>query len=309
MPALRLLAATISGLAFVSVAPAAFAGCGTAASGCAPSVAYSSSPYQTAPMGVHYGQPYQHLRTVAFKQTPNVNVMRIQTGAPMAPLNRAPSNFWQNCGSNASGAPTPYCGVNAPRRMAPVPVARPVMAMRPAPVAYAAPRVYGDNTLTPGHAYVSHNTIVHRVAPVMAAPSYIPSYAPTYSAPYSAPVASPSVSVQGPYASAGGWKQVSGPTMIDGMLATKVVCKQPAPVAQAPVMTMQTRQRAYQVVRPVVEVRYPVAVQAPYAGPVCSSPVRGGRYGSSDNRRVNGGSGLLKTIGLAAISGAVRSAF
>lgn len=272
MPALRPLAVLVGGLAFTAVSPAAFAGCGApAASACNPGAVYSATPYQTAPVQVAYGQPYDHLSTVNFKQTPNVNVMRVQSGAALAPLSGAPTQFWGGC-SNASGAPvsSPYCGAPAARpRPALGPSYAPAPAYRPAP----APMQSGSTALTPGHAYVSHNTIVHRMPPVMATPSeaamlrsrQTTSYA---SSSYSAPSYSAGTSV------GGGWKQVSGPTVVDGMLATQVLCKQP----EAPARYAQVSQ-SYQVVRPVVEVGYPVPVAV--RGNVCAAPKpRGfGRYG------------------------------
>jgi len=264
MPALRPLTALIGGLAFTAISPAAFAGCGGYAgqpvNACNPGAVYSASPYQTAPVQVAYGQPYDYLNSVNFKQTPNVNVLRVQSGAALAPLSGYPTAFWGGC-SNSAGAPSPYCGA---------PAARPVYAPSSAPVSSVQ---YGNAGLTPGHAYVSHNTIVHRIPPVVATPSetaMLRSRQTTSYSSYSAPSYSAGTSVG--TSVGGGWKQVSGPTVVDGMLATQVLCKQPEP---APAQVSQS----YQVVRPVIEVGYPVPVAV--RGPVCEAPKKrkGFRYG------------------------------
>lgn len=275
MPALRTYAAAVSGLAFTILAPSAFAACGPTqpASMCNPGSVYSASPYQTSPQHIRYGQPYDFLKNVTYKQTPNTNVLRIESGAPVAPLSGAPNAFWGGC-SNSSGAPTMgnvYCGANgAPQMPRPI-MQSPVMAK---PVmqgpAYQG-RVYGgDQGITPGHAYVSHNTIVHRVPPVMAPAPVVST--PSYSSSYTSGTQS------------GGWSQVSGPTVVDGLMATGVYCKQPE-AAPAPVRVQQR----YQVVRPVIAVRYPVPVALPPVPvasnvPYCSAPAprhhaRSSRYG------------------------------
>lgn len=274
MPALRTYAAAISGLAFTVLAPSAFAACGptSSASPCNPGSVYSASPYQTSPQHIRYGQPYDYLKNITYKQTPNTNVLRIESGAPVAPLSGAPNAFWGGC-SNASGAPDMsgvYCGANGAPQMAPPMMAQPRFAPQPRyqGSAYQG-RVYGGGQgVTPGHAYVSHNTIVHRVPPVMAP----------------APTATPTSSYSSSFTSStqsGGWSQVSGPTVVDGLMATGVYCKQPD-VAPAPVMPQQR----YQVVRPVIAVRYPVPVALPPVPvasnvPYCSAPAPRHHAGSS----------------------------
>ncbi len=273
MPAIRPLAALIGGLAFTAFSPAAFAGCGSAAQGpsaCNPGSVYTASPYQTAPVNVAYGQPYDYLKTVGFKQTPNMNVLRVQSGAALAPLSGAPNAFWGGC-SNASGAPVsgPYCGAQAAPRpvMAPQIAPRPVYRPASRPVQLA-PAPVTQNRLQ-GHAYVSYDTIVHRVPPVVATASETAQLRSRQTV---------TSSYGGSSYGSGGWKQVSGPTVVDGMLATQVLCKQPDP---APVMAQA--QQSYQVVRPVVEVRYPVPVQVQAQSlPYCSAPAprkHAGRYG------------------------------
>lgn len=266
MPALRTYAAAFSGLAFTILAPSAFAACGPTqpASMCNPSSVYSASPYQTSPQHIRYGQPYDFLKNVTYKQTPNTNVLRIESGAAVAPLSGAPNAFWGGC-SNSSGAPDMsgvYCGANgAPQMPRPV-MAQPVM-QGPA---YQG-RVYGGGQgITPGHAYVSHNTIVHRVPPVMAPTPVVST--PSYSASYTSGTQT------------GGWSKVSGPTVVDGLMATGIYCKQPQP---APV---QVQQR-YQVVRPVIAVRYPVPVALPPVPvvsnvPYCAAPAP--RHHASSSR-------------------------
>ncbi|MEE9346725.1 MAG: hypothetical protein V3U82_00925 [Robiginitomaculum sp.] len=62
------------------------------------------------------------------------------------------------------------------------------------------------------------------------------------------------------------------------------VCKKAEPVYVAPAPVMQTYHRAYQVVRPVVYVNYPVPVMVPSC-PIYDAP---SRYGSRYNSRANG---------------------
>lgn len=100
MPALRPLAALVGGLAFTAFSPAAFAGCtgfaAQAASPCDPGSVYSATPYQTAPVNVAYGQPYDYLKNVAFKQTPDVNVLRKKEAEEKAAITLRSSHphFW-----------------------------------------------------------------------------------------------------------------------------------------------------------------------------------------------------------------------
>lgn len=280
MPARQFYAAMLSGAAFLAIAPAAFAGCNINNGPCAPGVNYTSAPYRTAPINVHYGQPFEHLSSVTYKQTPNVNVLRVQTGADYAALDQAPGAYWQDC-KNSSGAPVAYCGGGqSAGRFGPAP-AMPMP--RPAPSAMSGSFMSGASVQgfdlghtsrsgytggpvvnTPGHAYVSHNTIVHRMPAQWGQSQY----------------SSSSYSPSGQSAtSSGGWRQVSGPTVVDGMLATQVICKDPAP---APVVQKQ----AYQVVRPVIAVRYPVVIPRPAGQPLCAAPKKvdkffgrgGGRY-------------------------------
>ena len=233
MPALRSYAVLATGLATFAFAPAAFAGCAPApmVSPCYTGAMQSAAPYRAAPKNVHYSQPYAHLKSVTYKQTPTTNVLRVQSRAPVAPLSQAPTQFWGS--QQTRRDPMSY----------------------PPQQSYAAPAHTVDSNITQGHAYVSHNTIVHRVAPVMAPAGTVPTQST---------------------ASSTGWNQVSGPTMVDGLMATQVVCKAPEPAR------VQTRTQ-YQVVRPVIGVRYPVRVAVPVAVP--ARPVCRSAYGTQNSGR------------------------
>ncbi|WP_371396142.1 hypothetical protein [Fretibacter rubidus] len=131
------------------------------------------------PMTVNIEQPMGHLRTVEYTRSPNVSITRVHGMGPSASLADAPSGFTGGCHPTSttycrSDAGTPVnVQLNTPQIAAPfVPQFQaPVMATPqyrapmvsaplPAPRIIAigggydpskfAPRVYGDNTITPG---------------------------------------------------------------------------------------------------------------------------------------------------------------
>lgn len=127
-----------------------------------------------APVNSYSTAPYGYLKTVEYKNTPNVNVMRVRNQAPMAALNDVPTGFTGGCNPASTG----YC--RAGGAMPPMPQVRPMpmpqmrapVQMMGVPVMHApvapvqvrtgkgynpanfAPRHYGDNTLTPGVAHI-----------------------------------------------------------------------------------------------------------------------------------------------------------
>ncbi|RKQ69361.1 hypothetical protein DES40_2161 [Litorimonas taeanensis] len=114
------------------------------------------------------------------------------------------------------------------------------------------------------------NTTVHAPAPIMHAPAApAPLYRPAPPQSYTPqPMMNSGTSYSGTSTS-GYWEKVSGPRTIDGMMATQVICRRPAP---QPVAQPQTY---YRVVRPIVHV--PVPVPTPVPAPMPALPYCGGR--------------------------------
>jgi len=88
------------------------------------SVIYPVLADPLAPINYYNSVPYGYLKTFAYKNTPDVNIMRVYARAPMSPLNYVPTRFGCNPVATAS------CGTRA---VAPVPVFQPVY--QPAPLA------------------------------------------------------------------------------------------------------------------------------------------------------------------------------
>ena len=286
-----LLSAALGGAFTVAAAAPALAGsnCGTVAGDrCNPGYVYSQSPVMTSPVSTHYGQPYDHLRRAEYVQTPQINVTRIETGRRLASLSDAPSHSWAGCG----GASAVTCAAPAPAPIMarPMPMAAPVvMAPAPAPVmrSYSAShsydaskfqsRQYGTTDFVPGIAHIPTSIVDRSVAnrdAILASGTVVAQPVLHTNSSYST-VSTASTSNTVAYNADGtSWSKASGPTFVDGMYASEVLCKQPAPMQQR----IQVHQQAYQVVRPVVNVPYPVPVAVP--GPTVN--VRGGdsRYGS-----------------------------
>ncbi len=253
---------TVSGgLIMAGLAPVSFAGggCYGAANLCNPGINVTASPYVNQPMGINYAQPYDYLTSATYNQAPHMNVTRIETGAPRTTLDQAPGAYWGGC---AAGT---YCGG---------PVAAPIAAPAPAayaPVAYAptvsapqtyvasgdynpsnfASRQYGDASFVPGIAYLPSSYVERGTAERDAAVA---------STSYRASTSHSTLSASSGTSVGGGWNRVSGPTMIDGMLATEILCKDEAPAPVA-VPQYQVQTQAYRVVRPIVAVPYPVPVE------------------------------------------------
>lgn len=277
--------------------------CDARDSRCNPGHVYTQSPVQYAPVATHYGQPYDHLRRFEYVQAPQVNVTRIETGAPMASITDAPVHGWPGCG----GAGEPVCRQNVPAPMpAPKPmspVAQPLSIAPPPPprvecvtptrvvcVNQHAPRpmvnyvgkgynqanftsrTYGDTSFHTGEAYLPTSRVNRNPAdrdavlrsigePVVgqARLSHNVVSGSSYgSSSYSTSSMTTSVMADGTY-----WEKASGPTMVDGMPATQVLCKRQAPMVQ----------KQLQVVRPVIGVRTPVPVYVQPQMPAgCAGP-------------------------------------
>ncbi len=73
--------------------------------------------------------PYGYLKSFAYKNTPNVNVMRVHSRAPVVGLNDVPNGFSGGC----TPVLTSYCRARKPV-LPPVRVKAPVITARPVPV-------------------------------------------------------------------------------------------------------------------------------------------------------------------------------
>ena len=170
--------AAVSSLSLIGFStPALAGGCGygipAAQCGMSVNVIPSTQPV-FGPMTINTRHPMGHLRSVQFNRAPNVSIMRVHSMGPSAGLSDAPSGFTGGCFPTS----TNYCrtDVGTPIRVDMAPVAAPYVAppVMSAPIYQApvisrplrtwtgqgydpskfAPRQYGDNTFTPGIAYV-----------------------------------------------------------------------------------------------------------------------------------------------------------
>ena len=301
----RLISTAVGGVLFAGVSSAAHAGCfGAPAPNCAPqTMSYPAPMDRLAPVNTYGQNPYGYLRTVEYKNTPNVNVMRLRSRTPMVSLSGSPSGFTGGC--NPAGV---YCGapqgrpVNVNFAPAPQYVAAPAPVQTTVTVgsgynpAAFAPRQYGSLDFVPGIAHVP-TSIVDRSPithidgvpqPIVRSITTAPMSAPMMSAPMSSystsrsyvantmptrrPVARQMGNVIGSvvtnqysYQPAGGgayWEKASGPTIVDGLPATQILCRREAP-RPAPVNV--------RVVSPVIGVPYPVPTPVPVAVNTCGS--------------------------------------
>jgi len=303
----------VSGLGLITAAaPAVAGGCGYGvnASNCQLGTTVSSGPAATFdPMSVNINQPMGYLRSINYRRAPNVSITRIHGMMPSADVTDFPSAFTNGCHPTSTAycrtdqgtpvdvtfnAPQPAPVFSAPSYSAPTfsapsysapSYSAPVISA-PRTVAIGGgydpskfiPRVYGDNTLTPGIAHVPTSFVDRspiNAANALAAAGYgsnsygsmnlssMPSTSYSASSIITSPVSSvssPTISSASsnpttPVDSTGGyWEQVSGLTMFGDTVATSVVCRRQAPAPQPQV----------RVVRPVVGVPQAVPTPVPY---------------------------------------------
>ena len=276
------------------------------------------------PMTVNISQPMGYLRTVDYQRAPNVSITRVHGMMASAALSDFPSNFTQGCHPTSTtycrqdmgtpvnvqfnAAPMPAGNFNVgnfnfaqPARMAPVISAPQFTGSRIVAIGGGydtskfAPRVYGNNTFTPGIAHVPTSYVdrspvnaanalaaagystrgysmggYNLGAPsttIMASGNALLAGGPTYAQNLSlSPVASNPFPLGSPVgndnptspvdATGGYWEKVSGLTMFGSTVATSVVCRRQAP---RPLPRPVPR-----VVRPVVGVPVPVPTPVPY---------------------------------------------
>ena len=232
--------------------------------------------------------PYGYLKTFEYKNTPNVNVTRVRSRAPMINLNDVSTGYSGGC----KPAATSYCQTGGARL---VQMPRPIM---PAPVAQVrvgagnhqanlAPRQYGDNVLTPGIAHiptsiVDRSPITHIDGVPQQSVNSVTTGSGSYGGGYStarrvAPAISRPISrsmggniighVSGgsyTYTKPGTpdyWEKTSGPTSVDGLPATLIICRRPGTAGAT---------QTVNVVRPVIGVPY--AAPTPVRVPVMARP-------------------------------------
>ena len=276
---------------------------------CNPGVnVYGNTADPRANVSVYNSTPYGHLKTVQYQNTQNVNIMRVHSRAPAIALSDAPSAFTGGCTPTS----TAYCRapqgtpVNvtlnpapAPMYVAPRPVAPRVTYSSGYNAANFASRQYGSTDFVPGIAHVPtsivdrspithingvpqprvHSVTTANTSVVTGGHSYAPR--PVTGGPH---VIGSVVTNQYSYQPQGGgqmyWEKTSGPTIVDGLPATQILCRRQAP-RPAPVNV--------RVVSPVIGVPHPVptpvqtgCAPAPYA----HAPVMQGssRYGASESR-------------------------
>ena len=261
------------GLAATST-PALAGGCGSYGApsiNCAPSVIVNNSTPRFDPVTVNIRQPLGHLRSVHYSRSPHVSITRVHSLGPMAGLSDAPHSFTNGCHPTSTG----YCRSDHGQALrAPSPQ---VYVSPPAPtmttstyLSESQPRQYGDASFVPGIAHVptsyvdrsvENNQAVLDSGRAVAQSTTLGGMAPGYSMTqntqsyttqsYSgvhtgAPIQTGQGTYQSPVAADGTyWEQTSGPTMIGGTMATKVLCKRALPK---------------RVVNPVIGVPVPVPV-------------------------------------------------
>jgi hypothetical protein len=286
--------------------PPMVSNCGNnAVQSCQTPVVYGPAPRpQVDPVMVRSQAPMGHLRSVHFSGSPNVNITRIHSQQSGINLSDAPSSFsggcmphsTQYCRQGGVAAPQPVIAAPLP---APAPVdmskyqsrtygstemvpgiahiptsivdrdydrAMAVLNSGPIPARPAVnggtvphPTMMGRSTTTTT-VYQSSGTmqpitpprVIQSPAPMMPQP--------IIAAPLPAPVMTQSQQT------GGYWEKASGPTMVDGMQATQVICRRQAPMP-APIMA------APQPISPPMPVN---CVNAPMMGGVLAG---GPRYG------------------------------
>ena len=282
----RFLTTAIGGVLLAGISQASFASCVASAPTCNPGVnVIPGLADPTAPVSIYSSNPYGHLKTVGYKNSPNVNIMRVYGQRPTVALADFPSQYSGGCKPGS----TVYC--RAPQaqpvqvQMAPPPmISAPMPAPLPAPritvgsgynPANFASRQYGSTNFVPGIAHVptsiiDRSPITHidgipqpRIGSVttmamsrgyqgMSIPAPRPAF-PPMGGRVIGQVNAGSFTYQPPGGGAY-WEKTSGPTMVDGLPATQILCRREAP-RPAPITV--------NVVRPVIGVPQPVPTPVP----------------------------------------------
>ncbi len=312
---IRIITAAVGGMVAMGVGTTALAGSGVMAyegvesatcraqllqgvrmQNCNPGYVLHAAPADPrAAVGSYTSNPYGYLKTVEYKNTQNVNVMRIRAHAPLVGLDDVPTGYRGGCDPATTG----YCRAGAVR---PPVMARPVMRPRimvaPAPrsvrsvpqmstglVQYGhgydpskfAPRQYGSTAFVPGIANIP-TSIVDRspITHIDGVPQPQPIVHSVTTARQSGPAvqarpAAPQGRVLG-YVNGGSyttvtpgkpdyWEKTSGATVVGGLPATQILCRR----AGTPPTS-----RTVNVRRPVIGVPTPVPTPVPV--PVCAGP-------------------------------------
>ena len=208
------------------------------------SVVHAAAADPLAPINYTYSNPYGYLKTFAYKNTPDVNIMRVYARPPMSPLNYVPIQFSGSCYPTVTRSCTNQVIASAPApspiyepviRPAPIPVMRPapLSIVRPpvvqhmpfapvAPVAPIAPVQYQTNNMGMSGNMMGGNVIGH-----VSGGSY--TYQKQGSADY--------------------WEKASGATTVEGLPVTQIVCRRAGSASTS---------HTVNVVRPVIGVPTPM---------------------------------------------------
>jgi hypothetical protein len=293
----RFVSTAIGGIFMAGMSTAAFAGCGGNTT-CDPNVrVHNNHVEQQAHVNVYNTAPYGYLKTFEYQNGQNVNITRVHSRTPYVSLSDAPSAYTNGCAPTStaycrSNQGTP---VNVVLNQPPAPVvAAPVRSHVTYGSGYNsaafASRQYGSTDFVPGIAHVptsivDRSPITHidgipqpQVRSVTTASSghsstatsyghrsntvqHVRNYAPHR--PTGPNVIGSVVTGQYTYQPPGGgqqyWEKTSGPTIVDGLPATQIICRREAP-RPAPVNV--------RVVRPVIGV--PTLAGCAPAKPVCA---------------------------------------
>lgn len=156
----RIVTTALSSLLLTGISASAFAGCFTGGVNCqAPTIAHAAASDALAPVHSYNQTPYGHLKRFEYKNTPNVNILRLHGRAPAASLTDHPSRFASNGCTTSS---TTYCRTNHGPISAPIaaPMPAPFIAPLPAPVRPILKPYFNKNLpFVPGIAHVPTSII------------------------------------------------------------------------------------------------------------------------------------------------------
>ena len=212
------------------------------------SVVHAGAADPLAPINYYNSTPYGYLKTFAYKNTPDVNIMRVYARPPMAALNNVPTRFAGGCSPVTVGSCSKKVVIAAP---APVPAFKPVV--QPVPLLVVRPPVMQPAPITP---------VVH-IAPVQIRTSNTVMTGNVIGGNVIGHVSGGSYTYQKP-GIPGYWEKTSGATVVSGLPATQIVCRRAGTAA-----TSQT----VNVVRPVIGVPQPVPTAIPNCLPAPVAPV------------------------------------
>ncbi|PHR92331.1 MAG: hypothetical protein COA69_08105 [Robiginitomaculum sp.] len=145
-----LISSALAGVFVAASSTAAYAGCSVGVHNpiCDPRlISHPSLASAPAPIHIYGQQPYGYLKQFAYKNTPNVNIMRLHSRAPLISLGDRPVAFTNGCMPSS----TVYC--RAPQILpAPMPVPAPYIAP---PTLIAMPQQYRQTSFATQSAHIA----------------------------------------------------------------------------------------------------------------------------------------------------------